>query len=451
MTAWGNREESSVNGAPRGAGRGSSQAPPDRGSTVTERAAARRVAVVIATHGLVRVAGGASSVLVGVYLADLSARGVRAGAGLAGTLAAISFGAELIAAVPLGMLSDAVSVRVLMTGGALVAALATFLFGVTHDTTVFLTSRALEGLAAAAVIPALLAYLTDATADNDVLRARAMSYFELSLLAGLALGGIVGAQLWSAFGTGAFAGLAVLYVLAALLLYIGSGGSRSRGRAGAWQGLTRSLATPALRRLAPIWLCMNAIVGLWLGPTLYFLLTNRSVDSQMLVGLLADDPSGLGWLLFVYALVFATGVLIWSRILPRIDVRRALRVSLLAMLAVSLSILLLNHMEGQPLELRWTLTGVIALLIMVESGFTPAALSLLAAAVGPGVGRGAAMGIYSFLLSLGALIGSALAAVTARWLGIDGLIYATLALALMALSLLPRLGPEQRLASEVRA
>lgn len=171
----------------------------------------------------------------------------------------------------------------------------------------------------------------------------------------------------------------------------------------------------------------------------------------MLVGLLADDPSGLGWLLFVYALVFATGVLIWSRILPRIDVRRALRVSLLAMLAVSLSILLLNHMEGQPLELRWTLTGVIALLIMVESGFTPAALSLLAAAVGPGVGRGAAMGIYSFLLSLGALIGSALAAVTARWLGIDGLIYATLALALMALSLLPRLGPEQRLASEVRA
>ena len=224
MTAWGRREAISVDGAPRDAWRGSSQAPPDRGSTVTERAAARRVAVVIATHGLVRVAGGASSVLVGVYLADLAARGGRVGAGLAGTLAAISFGAELIAAVPLGMLSDAVSVRVLMTGGALVAALATFLFGVTHDTTVFLTSRALEGLAAAAVIPALLAYLTDATADNDVLRARAMSYFELSLLAGLALGGIVGAQLWSAFGTGAFAGLAVLYVLAALLLYIGSGG-----------------------------------------------------------------------------------------------------------------------------------------------------------------------------------------------------------------------------------
>ena len=55
------------------------------------------------------------------------------------------------------------------------------------------------------------------------------------------------------------------------------------------------------------------------------------------------------------------------------------------------------------------MTAVIAVLIMIESGFTPAALSLLAGAVGPGVGRGAAMGIYSFLLSVGALIGSVLA------------------------------------------
>ena len=59
---------------------------------------------------------------------------------------------------------------------------------------------------------------------------------------------------------------------------------------------------------------MNAIIGLWLGPTLYFLLTNRSVDTQMLPGLLADRPSDLGWLLFVYALVFAAGVVAWSRV-----------------------------------------------------------------------------------------------------------------------------------------
>ena len=78
----------------------------------------------------------------------------------------MSFGAELLGAVPLGMLSDAVSARTLMTSGALLAALATLLFGVTHDVSVFVMSRALEGLAAAAGVPALLAYLTDATADD---------------------------------------------------------------------------------------------------------------------------------------------------------------------------------------------------------------------------------------------------------------------------------------------
>jgi len=169
-----------------------------------------------------------------------------------------------------------------------------------------------------------------------------------------------------------------------------------------------------------------------------------------LAGLFADNPSGLGWLLFVYALVFGSGVLAWSRVLPRIELQRALRVSLLAMLGVSAGLLLLNHMGDQPLRLRWMLTAVIAALIMVESGFTPAALSLLAGAVGPGVGRGAAMGIYSFLLSLGALGGSVLAGIAGRWLAIDGLTYATLGLALVALALLPRLGSVRRLTSEVR-
>jgi MFS family permease len=400
---------------------------------------------------MLRVAGGASSVLVGVYVADLANRGLGIGAGLVGILAAISFGAELLGAVPLGMLSDAVSTRALMTSGALLAALATLLFGVTQDVSFFVLSRTLEGLAAAAGVPALLAYLTDATAGNRRLRARAMSYFELSLLAGLALGGIVGGRLWAGLHTGAFAALALLYGVAALLLFVGSVGSVTHRRADVWQGLVRALATPQLRRLAPIWICMNAIIGLWLGPTLYFLLTNRSDDSQMLSGLLADDPSGLGGLLFVYALVFGTGVLVWSRILPRVDLRRALGVSLLAMLAVSLGLLLLNHMGNQPIQFRWTLTAVIAVLIMVESGFTPAALSLLADAIGPGVGRGAAMGIYSFLLSVGALIGSVVAGIAGRWLAIDGLTYATLVLAVVALALLPRLGPVPPRAPELHA
>src|SRR5207302_236190 len=46
------------------------------------------------------------------------------------------------------------------------------------------TRRLLEGLAAAVTVPALLAHVVDTAARDSALRARTMSYFELSLLVG---------------------------------------------------------------------------------------------------------------------------------------------------------------------------------------------------------------------------------------------------------------------------
>jgi MFS family permease len=70
---------------------------------------------------------------------------------------------------------------------------------------------------------------------------------------------------------------------------------------------------------------------------------------------------------------------------------------------------------------------------MIESGFTPAALAWLASTLPPQSGRGAAMGIYSVLLSLGAIGGSLLAAGLGQRYSIDGLMYGTVAVAAMAL------------------
>src|SRR5262249_25615984 len=142
-----------------------------------------------------------------------------------------------------------------------------------------------------------------------------------------ALGGAVGARLWTAFHASAFTALALLYRAAAFLLFVGTAYSVAYRGEEVWQGLRRALAVPQLRQLAPVWVCMNAIIGLWLGPTLFFLLTNPSAGPQVLSGLMADNPAGLGWLLFGYSLVFATGVVAWSRVLPRIELRGALRVS----------------------------------------------------------------------------------------------------------------------------
>ena len=396
-----------------------------------------RLAIALLGNALQRVAAGTSAVLIGLYLANLANHGNPIGAGTVGVLGAVSFGAELVAAAPMGVASDAVAPRLLMAGGSLLGAAATQLFGMSGLVSIFFLSRALEGLGAAAVTPPLLAHLTEITEHSTSLRAKAMSYFEISLLAGLALGGVAGGQLWRLLGTKAFAATALVYVISAALLYTGAAGSRSRGASAAVIGFFRALHQPSLRRLAPVWFCVNTIVGIWLGPTLVFLLTRRSGGHQFLDGVLVEHPQRVGWVLLGYSLIFGVGVTAWSFVLPHVGLPHVLRITLLAMLAVCLEFFLLNHTTAE--KAHWIIGGITAVSIMVESGFTPAALALLAGAIGTQPGRGAAMGIYSVLLSIGAIAGSLIAAILASRLAVDGLIWGTLAMAITALFFVRRL------------
>ena len=392
-----------------------------------------RLSIVILGNAFMRIASGASGVLVGLYLADLANRGLHVNAALVGTLGAVSFGAELIASVPMGLASDAIAPRGLMTAGAFLGAAATQLFGMSSRAGIFFLSRTVEGLGAAAVTPSLLSHLTDVTHGHHSLRARVMSFFELSLLAGLALGGLTGAQLWHFLSARAFSAVAAIYVLSACLLIFGAVGSWGHGSARAILGFYTALKEPSLQRLAPVWLCVNTIVGLWLGPTLPFLLTHKGGANQFLDGIFSNQPERVGWLLLGYSLIFGIGVTAWSFALPRMSEQRALRIALVAMVGVCLGLFLLNHSGAESPALRWVIGTSTALCIMVESGFTPAALSLLAGAIGAQAGRGAAMGIYSVLLSIGAIAGSLLAAALGQGFAVDGLIYSTFAMAIVAL------------------
>jgi MFS family permease len=395
-----------------------------------------RLALTILAHAVLRIASSASGVLIGIYLANLSGHGFHVDAGLLGVLGAVSFAAELIASIPFGMASDAVSPRWLMVCGALIGALAVQLFALTAHVEVFLLSRALEGIGVAAVTPPLLAYLAESTIHDSSLRARVMSFFELSLLAGLALGGLLGSQFWHLFDVQAFSFVAIAYLVCGMLLFLGAKGSRSHGSHAAWQGLLHGIKDPSVRSLAPVWLCVNAVVGLWLGPTLPFLMTQRPSSSQYLDGIFAKNPTHVGWLLLGYSIVFGTGVFGWSFLLPRMQIRSAMRVCLLAMLPVCLGLFAINHSATMSPTARWSMTTATALLIMIESGFTPAALAWLAQSLGVGAGKGSAMGLYSVLLSLGAIGGSLLAGALGKLFAIDGLLLGTVMMAACSLILL---------------
>ena len=410
---------------------------PKRSLSLDERPA--RLVLAVTSHALLRIASSAGGTLIGIWLAVLSRQVSGIDARLVGALAASSFGAELVGSVPLGTAADAVSMRTLMSLGALLGAAATLLFALQVSVPLFFASRVLEGLAVAAVTPALLRLLATDTAHDPGWRAKMMSGFELSLLAGLALGALVGSQLWIALARRAFATLAVLYGACAMLLWWSVPTRPGAGREAALRGLRRALADAHVRRLAPVWLCVNAVIGLWLGPTLSFVLSEPRSGQQYLDGIFAAHPGDIGWLLLLYAIVFAGGLTLWATRLPRVGARATMRVSLWAMLAVCTALGLLNHSAGWPVWGRAMLGLAVVLLVMLESGFGPAALSWLAESLGVETGAGATMGIYSVLLSLGALAGSLVGGwAAARW-HMDGLLMATALLAACALLLLSRM------------
>lgn len=401
--------------------------------------ARRRLPLVVIGHGFMRIGGGAGGVLVGLYLSDLANRGYNINAALVGTLGAVSFAAELVGAIPMGMLADVVAPRALMIGGGLLGAAAIQVMGLTGLIPLFFLSRALEGFGAAASVPSILAYLTDVTQSGHELRGRVMSYFELTLLAGIALGSPLAGKLWQLFRQNGFTGAALVYLLSAGLLAFGAIGLRKQGAVNPVQGLRRALGESSVRRLAPAWVCMNAIVGLWLGPTFVFLLTRRDLEGQYLAGLFADRPETVGWVLLGYSIIFGTGITAWSFVLHRISRKKVLYVSLMAMLTVCVGLYVFNHSQSWAAATRWALLSAIALSVMVESGFTPAALALLADVAGGQPGRGSAMGIYSALLGVGALGGSIVAGVLGARFAVDGLIYGTFVLAVLAMMTVRRL------------
>src|SRR5260370_32981966 len=126
--------------------------------------------------------------------------------------------------------------------------------------------------------------------------------------------------------------VAVVYLAASVCLLIGAGGGRRRSVVGRHK-LGTVIRDPNMRHIAPLMLCVSAIVGLWLGPTLPFLLTHRSVAHQYIPGLYVHNPGRVGWLLLAYSLVFATGLVGWPRFLARMSAHRAMHLALLAILA----------------------------------------------------------------------------------------------------------------------
>src|SRR3712207_6026696 len=154
------------------------------------------------------------------------------------------------------------------------------------------------------------------------------------------------------------------------------------------------------------------------------------------------SDTGLFYVLLTYALVFSAGVLLWGYVgLRRVHEVPAMRIALGAMFAVCAALWALNH-SGESAVLRGGLVAAFLGLLLIESGFAPAAIAYLSRLSGEIASeRGLVMGLYSVVSGGGALLGAALGAPFAQRLAFDGVLLATVlfaALSALALGLAAR-------------
>jgi MFS family permease len=418
-------------------------------------------AVTVATFTL-RFATGLTGALLVYFLADLpDFGGPPVGPFLLAALTGLFFAAELVLSPLFGALADRVGHHLVMQVGPLFGLVAVVLTAATAEIhlpgamvvalpalvgslPLLGVTRLLEGASTAASVPSVLGFIAAVTSGDEALRGRAAARFEAATIAGLAIGFAVAGPVWTVLGPTGFLANALVYVAALLLYRYGvprAGLATESGRRPPhWAHYRRLLVHARVWLLAPTWIALNAILGLYTSQTLFQLVRApdpRFADQSLVGGL---EPLVVTGAFLLGGVVFFAGLAYWG---GRFATTRRTSIIFYGILGGTLSVvaaLLLNHSGEATLLLRAPLlVGFGAGLFMI-AGATPAALGLLADISEDFPGdRGVIMGLYSVFLALGQICGAFVGAVAAERWAFDGILMATLLLQGIALLPLARL------------
>lgn len=115
------------------------------------------------------------------------------GGSLVGLLVAAFSLTQLLFSPYTGRLSDSIGRRSIIIAGMLVFALSEWMFGVAHSVVLLFVARFLGGIGAALIMPAAMAYVADATADEE--RAKGMGFVNAAITTGFIIGPGIGGYL----------------------------------------------------------------------------------------------------------------------------------------------------------------------------------------------------------------------------------------------------------------
>lgn len=391
---------------------------------------------------LQRMNSGAGTIIYGLLLVQITLHTKQSITSLqVGLLPVVYYISELSLAPLMGSLSDQFGRRKFLVLGPLLGLLQVCLliFTPIKDALPYLlVLQIFAGISSAITTPVVLSYLADFTAIHQGRRMRVMSFYELVTSGGIAVGTVVGGLAWERFGRNAYILLAALYFVVAVCMFLAPVVNQVVDR-GTFTIIAkrywRILRTPRLFIFMPAWICISALVGVWFGSQLTFILSNPMHNKhQVLMGSTSGPGGGhrLSLILGGYVLYFGLCLLFWAFSLNRIPRLRLMLTSIAGVFLACIALAGINHRTNDSLLFLWIPLLMIG--VFAETSFAPAALAYLAdISEEAAKDRGLLMGLYSIFLGLGQIIGGGFGGIFARTFGFDGLIYLTALLACVAL------------------
>ena len=375
---------------------------------------------------------------------------------LGGIILAAFYLTELIGAPLFGAWSDRYGRKLFIIFGPLFGAIAVQITAMTTLVWLLIVTRLLEGVSTAANAPATLGFIAESTAHSQKLRARVVGFFEAATIGGIAIGFSLGGWLWRHFGhpafvlgipltSPAFALNAVIYVASLVILWLGIHEIKERPRpthvtsaSETWKHYWHIVTSPRVASFAPAWIAINAVLGVFINLTARILTDKGNFPGQLLMG--HFDSFEAGNIRAAYAVVFIGGIALWSLIFAQMRKTTVMLIGTGGLFLTCLFLFLLNHQPSLSAPLVIPLALALVVSILIQSGFTPAALTHLADITEDHTSdRGVIMGLYSVFFGVGQFLGTGIGGPFVDWRGADGLVLVTVLLGAFAAIMLLRL------------
>ena len=335
---------------------------------------------------------------------------IQASSAVAGIITALYPAVEGFSALPVGAYVDQRGRRKAFVVGLVLVSTLTFIIGFSPNLFLVGGAHALEGLAAALITVSSLAMITDLTIEKN--RGTGMGAFNLFTLAGYGVGLVLGvafAQVFSSSLGFSFFIVAGVMAVAAVFSYFALRepshvSQERRSLRQIYDSLSGDVSS-----ILPVWFALTMVLG-------FFLFVPRLLKEAK-PGLAQSYISQVTPLILLGLVVLGAGAVLFGRLSDRIGRTKTMTIGLVGFIGfLSIFPNLFQQLVPIPPGTPWlttiSLVGpilfVAGIFFFLGAAVLPSVLAYMADKATLGF-RGATMGLYSLMLSVGLALGTVLA------------------------------------------